>query len=308
MQLVERSGVDNQSKMTSPPRRNGDGLLATVRFQQILGVKFVVAEAQQVIDAVSESGGLVVVPSGPALCTLTSDLAYREALLRADFAIADSAFMVMLWNFFYRPKISKLSGLRYLRELLAQDGFRNLGATFWVMPRRESAECTVTWLLSQGIEVSPSNVYVAPHYNGCIKDSVLAEAIERVQPHHVVLGVGGGVQEPLGLYLKQTLSYLPAIHCIGAAIGFLTGDQVRIPTWGDRLGLGWLFRSLSDPIRFVPRYWGARILMPMMLRYRDRLPVEELNKMSRPRKGQGGNQSPRGRGTDCESFERNIRQ
>jgi UDP-N-acetyl-D-mannosaminuronic acid transferase (WecB/TagA/CpsF family) len=262
-----------------------DNLIATVRFQQILGVQFVVAEAQQVIDLVSESGGLVVVPSGPGLRTLTCDKAYREALLGADFAIADSAFMVILWNLLYHPKISKLSGLKYLRALLVQDGFRRAGATFWVMPWQESADRAVTWLRQQGIFVNPSNVYVAPHYNGCIEDPVLVEAIERVRPRHVVLGVGSNVQEPLGLYLKQNLSYLPAVHCVGAAIGFLTGDQVRIPVWTDRLGLGWLFRSLSDPIRFVPRYWGARNLMPLMLRYRDRLPVQEHDTRSRPRKG-----------------------
>ncbi len=84
--------------------------------------------------------------------------------------------------------------------------------------------------------------------------------------------LGGGTQERLGLYLKQHLAYRPAIHCIGAAIAFLSGDQVDIPVWGDRFYLGWLFRCLSDPKRFVPRYWGARKLIALMWRYRDRLP------------------------------------
>jgi UDP-N-acetyl-D-mannosaminuronic acid transferase (WecB/TagA/CpsF family) len=68
------------------------------------------------------------------------------------------------------------------------------------------------------------------------------------------------------------LSYKPAIHCIGAAIAFLSGDQVRIPVWVDQAGLGWLWRSASNPPRFIPRYWAARHLATMMLRYRDRLP------------------------------------
>ena len=37
----------------------------------------------------------------------------------------------------------------------------------------------------------------------------------------------------------------PAIHCIGAALGFLTGDQVRIPHWADQWILGWLFRGFN---------------------------------------------------------------
>jgi N-acetylglucosaminyldiphosphoundecaprenol N-acetyl-beta-D-mannosaminyltransferase len=116
-------------------------------------------------------------------------------------------------------------------------------------------------------------MYVAPFYRGVFEDPILAGTIERLRPSHVVMGVGGGVQEPLGLYLKRNLSYLPAIHCIGAAIGFLTGEQVRIPVWTDLLGLGWLWRTVSDPRRFLPRYWEARHLAELMFLYGERSPV-----------------------------------
>jgi UDP-N-acetyl-D-mannosaminuronic acid transferase (WecB/TagA/CpsF family) len=109
-------------------------------------------------------------------------------------------------------------------------------------------------------------------YGGEISDSALVERLNRLRPQHVVVTVGGGTQERLGLYLKRNLEYLPAIHCIGAAIAFLSGDQVHIPVWADRLYLGWLFRSLSEPKRYVPRYWEARKLLSLMLRYRSELP------------------------------------
>jgi UDP-N-acetyl-D-mannosaminuronic acid transferase (WecB/TagA/CpsF family) len=96
--------------------------------------------------------------------------------------------------------------------------------------------------------------------------------LTRLRPQHVVVTVGGGTQERLGLYLKRNLPYLPAIHCIGAAIAFLSGDQVHIPVWADKFYLGWLFRSLSDPKRYVPRYWDARNLFQLILRYRHELP------------------------------------
>jgi len=86
---------------------------------------------------------------------------------------------------------------------------------------------------------------------------------------------GGGTQERLGAYLKQNLSYRPSIHCIGAAIAFLSGDQVHIPVWADRLYLGWLYRCISEPRRYVPRYWDARKLVYLLIRYRERLPVIE---------------------------------
>ena len=97
---------------------------------------------------------------------------------------------------------------------------------------------------------------MAPMYSEQeIEDPELLERIERIRPQHIVLTLGGGTQERVGLYLKRNLSYLPAIHCIGAAIAFLSGDQVRIPMWADRSYLGWLYRSLSEPRRYMPRYW-----------------------------------------------------
>jgi UDP-N-acetyl-D-mannosaminuronic acid transferase (WecB/TagA/CpsF family) len=243
-----------------------------VRFQRILGVRFIVAKAQRAIEEIFRDGGLVVVPSAPTLKNLAHDGRYRDAVLGADFAIADSALMVLLWNMLQRDTIPKLSGLKYLRALIERPEFREPGANFWVMSSPASARRNLSWLSANGIEVTDENVYLAPIYGKSIADPELLRRLEEQRPLHVVLGLGGGTQEPLGFYLKQNLSYRPAIHCIGAAIAFLSGDQVRIPVWVDRCGLGWLWRSVSDPIRYGPRYWEARLLVSLMLRYRDRLP------------------------------------
>jgi N-acetylglucosaminyldiphosphoundecaprenol N-acetyl-beta-D-mannosaminyltransferase len=244
----------------------------SVRFQQILGIRFIVGNPRDAIDRVSREGGLVVMPAAPALINLVHDKQYREALLNADFALADSSLMVAVWNFLQGDRIPKLSGLRYLRALLERPEFREAGAGFWILPAHSSAQRDVKWLAENGIELSQRDVYVAPMYGAAIEDEELLRRLEERRPRHVVLGLGGGTQERLGLYLKRNLSYRPTIHCIGAAIAFLSGDQVRIPVWVDFAGLGWLWRSASNPATFVPRYWAARYLAPMIMRYRDRLP------------------------------------
>ena len=107
------------------------------------------------------------------------------------------------------------------------------------------------------------------------KTGPLLDTLGVLRPKHVVITVGGGTQERLGLYLKRNLDYLPAIHCIGAAIAFLSGDQVRIPNWADRCYLGWLFRCVSSPRKFIPRYLSAPRLIPLLWRYRGELPVSQ---------------------------------
>jgi UDP-N-acetyl-D-mannosaminuronic acid transferase (WecB/TagA/CpsF family) len=241
--------------------------------RRILGINFFQGTAEEAVRRM-QSGGLLVVPAAPALKELGTNASYREALLNADLTIADSAFMVMIWNRLQHDSITRLSGLEYLRELLKYADIRQPGNCLWIMASPVSAERNLNWLESQGIHVPEECVYRAPMYGKEIADAPLLAVLERVRPQHVILTVGGGTQERLGLYLKRNLSYLPAIHCIGAAIAFLSGDQVKIPAWADKNYLGWLYRSISEPKRYVPRYWEARKLFAMLYRYRDKLPLD----------------------------------
>jgi UDP-N-acetyl-D-mannosaminuronic acid transferase (WecB/TagA/CpsF family) len=243
------------------------------QFRSILGIEFFVGDAAQAIQRMNH-GGLLVVPAAPALKNLPHDEAYRAALLGADLVITDSAFMVLLWNYLQNDSIRRLSGLEYLSALLKEPAFNEPHNSFWIMANEESAQKNCAWLRSRGINLTADDIYLAPLYGKAqeVNDPVLIELLNRRRPRHIVATIGGGTQERLGLYLRQELDYAPAIHCVGAAIAFLSGDQVHIPVWADRMYLGWLLRCLSDPRRYLPRYWGARKLFALMVRHRSSLP------------------------------------
>jgi UDP-N-acetyl-D-mannosaminuronic acid transferase (WecB/TagA/CpsF family) len=133
------------------------------------------------------------------------------------------------------------------------------------------------WLEEQGFRVKKENNYVAPLYpKESISDRTLMQQLVERDPKVVVLCIGGGVQERLGLWLREEYKVLnkpcPAIVCTGAAIGFLSGNQVNIPRWADRLYLGWLLRCLYEPKKFIPRYWNALPLASLVYRYGETLP------------------------------------
>lgn len=272
-----------------------------------------------------------MVPSAPVLVDMVDKPALREALLGADLAVTDSGLMVLLWWLLKREKLERVSGLEYLKlllqELKAESGKRKApadagpmagssgrsasgegGKIFWVMPTDAARDRNLAWLRSQGFTTTEGDCYVAPMYaaEGPLSDETLLSVIRERRPAHIILALGGGVQERLGWFLKQefekefspTTALLPAgtpgyvaepasssavlgIHCIGAAIGFLSGEQVRIPMWVDYLYLGWLWRSLSAPTNFVPRYWRALRLVGLMIRYRDKAPVANLPRAKR---------------------------
>jgi N-acetylglucosaminyldiphosphoundecaprenol N-acetyl-beta-D-mannosaminyltransferase len=239
--------------------------------RRILGIDFFSGGASQAVDRMRD-GGLLVVPAAPALSTLPTDKGYREALLGADMVITDSAMMVLLWNLFERDNLGRLSGLRYFSHLVEDRDFRSENSTLYVMASNESAACNAAWLVHQGLPVRAEQLYVAPMYGHEVTDPILLERVQRQRPKHIVITIGGGVQERLGLYLKQSAGYTPAIHCIGAAIAFRSGDQVYVPAIADHLALGWLLRCLWRPKSYIPRYWSARKLAWLLWRYRTELP------------------------------------
>jgi len=105
-------------------RHQGPEAVPTER--QILGINFYVGDVDGVFERLSQ-GGLLVVPAAPALKDVAYNQEYRDALLNADVAIADSAFMVLLWNWMQADSIPRLSGLKYLRAMLQRGDVRKPG-------------------------------------------------------------------------------------------------------------------------------------------------------------------------------------
>ena len=243
--------------------------------ETILGVKFFNGTVDEAVDTMSANGGLLVVPAAPALVKLSQDEEYRRALVSADMAIADSGAMVLLWKIFTGRSVERISGLKFLKRLVARLVSHPDERVLWIVPSEHAHEKTIAWLRSVNLTAS-ADFYIAPRYVAQVRDDALVAKIDNHPPVHVVIGIGGGVQEKLGLYLKENLRARPAIHCIGAALAFLTGDQPPIPMWVDhfvdpRSGEV-LLRLLRQPRVFGPRYLNALKLPWLIFRYGADLP------------------------------------
>jgi len=289
--------------------------MASPDWERILGVRFFNGAAPDAVDYITRVGGYTVVPAAPALVKIENDPAYRRALVEADLAIADSGFMVLLWRMLRGRTIARISGLKYLRILLANPRLHVRGSIFLVLPHQSSLEKTLVWLRHERFEIANDDCYIAPKYQRSevrdqrsatlpaepistgkrerlpyisdlpssisdpaspasspgIEDPKLVSILESHKPKHVIIGIGGGVQEKLGFYLREHLSYRPAIHCIGAALAFLTGDQKPIPMWADRIYLGWFLRLARAPHHYARRFSSAFRLPGMIWRYGSEL-------------------------------------
>jgi UDP-N-acetyl-D-mannosaminuronic acid transferase (WecB/TagA/CpsF family) len=234
----------------------------------ILGVRFYISDLEGLLDLIPQ-GGLIVVPSAPVMSRLAEDPAHRLALESSDFAVTDSAYMVLLWLIRTGERIRRISGLRLLRGLFERGDFRGRGDVFWVMPSAADSEANMGWLRGHGFELTSDDAYIAPIYPkaGPITDQCLINLVSSRRPRLVVIALSGGVQERLGWELRQHLGYTPAILCIGGAIAFLSGQQTPIPVWADRLALGWLLRFVAAPQAFAPKLKGVGNLAPLIWKF-----------------------------------------
>jgi exopolysaccharide biosynthesis WecB/TagA/CpsF family protein len=236
--------------------------------EKILGVSFFNGTAADALDNINRTSGLLVCPAAPALLKLRYDEDYQRALQGANLALADSNFLAFLWKITTGRTLRNVSGLSYLRCLLNDTSFRKPEATFWVVSSAPAKQRTLDWLVANEIVINPQNVWIAErdkHYE-------LLQEIESCHPDHVVIATGGPDQEKLGLYLRDYTLWHPTIHCVGAALGFLTGHEHAIPEWAERSHLGWLFRFMAQPRMIIPRLGIACVLAGMVLRYREKLP------------------------------------
>ena len=236
---------------------------------QALGVSFYNGNIPDACE-LAKKGGLITAPSGPGLAQdLTRCSEYRRALEYSDLVLADSGLLCLWKKWVEKMPLSRISGLVFLQGILNTINWEN-NDTFWVMPDEGQTEANRDWISKTfGASLSNLSIYIAPQYKkaGEISDPSLLAQIEESRPNTIFIQVGGGVQERLGLFLKENLSYTPSIFCTGAALAFLSGEQANIPRWADSLYLGWLLRCVHRPNIFIPRYLKAFRLVYLLAKY-----------------------------------------
>jgi len=239
--------------------------------RQILGLRFFNGDVDEAVASMFQDGGFLVAPSGTCFARLREDERYRRAIVAADMAIADSGLMVVIWRLLRRENVQRISGLKYLKHLLGKlngEGTK----VFWVLPNERACQKLIDWSRRESFLINTENCYIAPRYGSDVEDRNLLALIEQHRPENVMIAIGSGAQEKLGFYLRENLSYRPVIHCIGAALGFVTGDQAAIPDWADRLYLGWLWRLVAQPRTFIPRLSRGLELPWLIWKYGEKLP------------------------------------
>ena len=208
--------------------------------------------------------GLFVFPAAPALATIDRSDKYYMSLRKADLVFFDSGLFVLLLRIFKNIDVLKFSGYKFLKlffNYLRQNKKKKI---FLIDPNSKFSHSNKIFLQNLGIKKIYN--YLAPKYKERnLIDKKLLTKLKKIKPDFVLINIGGGKQEILGLYLKQNLKNKTTILCTGAAISFFTKDQAPINSLIDELYLGWFVRLLFNPFVFFKRYIYGLKLIPMVI-------------------------------------------
>ena len=216
-------------------------------------------------DNIIKMKGLFVFPSGPGLASIDEHDSYYNSLKKADYVFFDSGLFILLLSIFKNIKVNKFSGFKFLRLFFFYLKKNKTKSIFSIDPNYKFSKSNKRYLKKLGVKKIYN--YIAPKYDTKkLSDKKLLKEIIKAKPSFIMINIGGGTQEILGLYIKQNLKFKVNILCTGGAISFFTGDQAPINNLIDKLYLGWFLRLIFNPFIFAKRYFYAFKLLPKVLK------------------------------------------
>ncbi len=220
-------------------------------------------------DAAEGHGGTVFTINLDHLAKLRSDEGFRSAYRRATYVSADGMPVVVMARAEGVP-IERVTGADLVVPLARAAAGAGLSVYFFG-GRLEVLERAVAQLRAEIPELLVAGIESPPMGFDPL-GAAAREASERIAASGAAfcfVALGAPKQE---IFADASAVWSPAVmHLgIGAALDFLAGERRRAPRFFQRLGLEWLWRTLQEPRRLVPRYlrsaawlvgYGLRILL-----------------------------------------------
>lgn len=207
-----------------------------------------------------------------SVCTLNLDHVvqlqqkpeFLAAYRRARFVTADGFPIVVLSHMLGTP-IARTTGADLVAPLCEAAGKKGL-PIFLFGSDTPTLDKTATELRKRykGLEVAGT---FAPGRGFDAYSAEADAAIAQIRASGAklcFLALGAPRQE---LFASRCIDELNGVGClcIGAALDFIAGTQVRAPMFTQKAGLEWAWRMFRDPRRLAPRYARCAAAVPRLL-------------------------------------------
>lgn len=203
--------------------------------------------------------GYAVTPNVDHLIRYHEDASFRALYRDASYVLLDSRFCARLLQWLKGVRLPVCTGSDLTAELLSavtqpSDRIVILGAAPQSVQKLASR-----YGLRDIQHYNPPMNFI--NHPGMVQECL--EFIEQASPFRFCfLAVGSPQQEILAQRLHARGMAKGLALCIGGALNFVTGAEIRAPRWIQQLSAEWLFRLASNPRRLAYRYLirGPRFL------------------------------------------------
>ena len=213
-------------------------------------IRFFNNSFKEILSILDRKGGYLVAPAASALVEIDFNKIYHKSLMNSDIAILDSGFFCILIRIFYKIKVVKYSGYKFLKDVINE---KKLKKKKFLLVDPNKIDSKINYNFFKKNKFSNIESYVAPDYK-VIKDKKLLRVINQTKPNYIIINIGGLKQEPLALFIKKNINFKLSIFCTGAAIAFFTKRQAPINDVIDKYYLGWAARLLFSPATTYKRF------------------------------------------------------
>jgi N-acetylglucosaminyldiphosphoundecaprenol N-acetyl-beta-D-mannosaminyltransferase len=211
---------------------------------------------QELLEKLTQQGGIVVTPNVDHLMILQKDPEFHKVYQLSTYRVCDSKIIFLASKFLGKPIQEKISGADLFPEFYHHNKDNDkikiflLGAGEGVA---KQAQEKINKKVGREIIV---NSYSPPF--GFEKDEEecqkIIDLIDKSGATVLAIGVGSPKQEKWIIKYKDQLKTIKIFLAIGATIDFEAGNKPRAPKWISELGFEWLYRLIYEPRRLWKRY------------------------------------------------------
>ncbi|MGB9793546.1 WecB/TagA/CpsF family glycosyltransferase [Caldisericum exile] len=185
---------------------------------------------------------LIVTINGEMLSRAISDKEFLNILKEADLVIPDGIGVVLGARRFGERITQRIPGIEFAWELLRlaeKKGYR----VFFLGAKEEILQSAI-----KKIREKFPNLEIVGYHNGYFKDdNEIRKEIINSKPDILLVGMGGIKQEKW--IIKNKDLNVPANIGVGGSFDVWSGKVKRAPAWVRKLGVEWLYRTVTQPER-----------------------------------------------------------
>ena len=206
-----------------------------------------------VVDmAMSRDGGMVCVANVHMVMEAFDDPGFRALVNSADRVTPDGVPLVEALRLLGVPNAQRVYGPTLLPIVCKRAEQLGLSVGFYG-GSQETLDALQEKLLEDHPKLKITYAFAPPFRElSDVEDAAVVDAIRASGAKILFVGLGCPKQERWMAAHRATLDI--AQLGVGAAFDFIAGHKRQAPSWMQRVGLEWLFRLATEPLRLWRRY------------------------------------------------------